>query len=209
MDTRTGGRASTRPHQETYMETESRWSQDRYTTCFKFAARAHEGQKEPGSGLPYIVHITLVSMEIMAALSTDPHADGDLAVSCALLHDTLEDTRVVYDELLHRFGREIADGVLALTQNEQVGRNAPDKLEARNLRLADSLLRIKEQPREVWMVKMADRIVNLQPPPPAWATEKIRNYRRQAMQIHEQLHPANSFLASRLETKITAYEDFC
>ena len=41
----------------------------------------------------------MVSMEVMAALDEEPKADGDLAVQCALLHDTLEDTDITYDTL--------------------------------------------------------------------------------------------------------------
>lgn len=192
---------------ESVLNTECRWSQDLYTDCFKFAAGAHEGRKEPISGLPYVVHISLVSMEVMAALPLDPSIDGDLAVSCALLHDTLEDTDVVYEDLLDQFGKGTADGVLALTPGKSIG-TGYDRLNAKNMRLKDSLKRIVKQPKEIWMVKMADRIVNLQPPPREWEKDEIKNYQKQAIGIYAHLRSASPLLAARLESKIMAYEAY-
>jgi len=72
------------------------WSQDKYITAYKFAAEAHNGQLVPGTTLPYIMHVSFVAMEITAALSVEQVDKPDLAVQCALLHDTIEDTDVTY-----------------------------------------------------------------------------------------------------------------
>ena len=40
--------------------------------------------------------------------------NSDLAVQCALLHDTIEDTDVTYDGVLAEFGTDVADGVMSL-----------------------------------------------------------------------------------------------
>jgi (p)ppGpp synthase/HD superfamily hydrolase len=74
--------------------------------------------------------------------------------------------------------------------------------------MADSLARVKEQPREIGMVKLADRIVNLQPPPANWSSEKRSKYREEAIQIHEALRDSSSFLAERLLKKISEYEAY-
>jgi len=58
----------------------------------------------------------------------------------------------------------------------------------------------------VWMVKMADRIANLQPPPAHWTRDKIAAYRDEAAQIHAALRQASPLLAQRLLDKITTYE---
>ena len=73
------------------------------------------------------------------------------------------------------------------------------------LQMVDSLERIKKQPREIWMVKMADRITNLQPPPKLWKSEKISRYREEALQIHQSLKSGSDYLASRLQEKIKRY----
>ena len=68
------------------------WSQDKYIKALRNAAEAHNGQLFPGTDLPYLLHISLVSMEVMTAITTDQNKrDGDLAVQCALLHDVIED----------------------------------------------------------------------------------------------------------------------
>ena len=46
--------------------------------------------------MPDILHIGLVAMEVMATSAKEFGLDGDLAVVCALLHDTLEDTDTTY-----------------------------------------------------------------------------------------------------------------
>ena len=172
------------------------WSQDAYDRAFRFAAKAHRGQTMKDSGLPYLVHLGLVAMEVIAALETETGRDGDLAVQCALLHDTLEDTAVTEPRLRAAFGTAVARGVSALTKNDQLAK--PD-------RIPDTLRRIRRQPREVWMVKLADRIVNLAPPPRGWTPAKIAAYREDARRIHEALAWASPCLADRLRRKIEAY----
>lgn len=120
----------------------------------------------PGSDLPYVKHIGNVAIEIMSAISRgSPVEDPDLAIQCALLHDSIEDTPTTYDEIRKRFGPDVADGVSALSRNP----NLPTKSE----QMKDSLVRIKSRTREIWMVKMADRITNHQPPPGHWTAEKF------------------------------------
>jgi (p)ppGpp synthase/HD superfamily hydrolase len=174
----------------------SSWSQDNYITAFQFAAEAHQGQKIPGSELPYITHISLVTMEVIAALQAEDGVDGNLAVQCALLHDTIEDTAVTFEIVRQEFGEAVAQGVQALTKNASL-----PKPEA----MADSLRRIQEQPKAVWMVKLADRITNLLPPPHYWTKEKIAFYQQEARQIHTALGGASPFLAARLAAKIEDY----
>jgi len=56
------------------------------------------------------------------------------------------------------------------------------------------------------MVKMCDRITNLQPPPKHWSNKKIINYHQEAILIREKLGKANQYLAQRLHNKITQYQ---
>lgn len=172
------------------------WSQDRYIKAYRFAAEAHQGQLLPDSTLPYLVHLTLVAMEVIAALAVETVHNGDLAVQCALLHDVIEDTSLTPDVLLKTFGPAVASGVLALSKDPAL---PPER------RLQDSLRRIREQPKEIWMVKMADRITNLAPPPPSWSDAKIRQYREEARLIHETLGEGSRLLADRLQGRLARY----
>ncbi|NNJ13191.1 bifunctional (p)ppGpp synthetase/guanosine-3',5'-bis(diphosphate) 3'-pyrophosphohydrolase [Chloroflexales bacterium ZM16-3] len=172
------------------------WSQERYLAAYHFAARAHQGQIYTGTDLPYIMHLSFVSMEVIAALREEPGRDGDLAVQCALLHDVIEDTPLGYAEVAAAFGQSVANGVLALTKDESLPKGE---------QMADSLRRICLQPAEVWMVKLADRVTNLQPPPAHWTPAKIMRYRDEAEQIYAALAGASPALARRLREKIDGY----
>ena len=142
------------------------------------------------------MHISLVAMEVTAALAIERFRDPDLAVQCALLHDTLEDTATTYAQLASAFGPRVADGARALSKDESL-----PKAE----RMADSLRRIREQPHEVWIVKLADRITNLQPPPAHWPADKRARYRDEAGEIARVLGPASPYLDRRIQDKISAY----
>ena len=74
--------------------------------------------------------------------------------------------------------------------------------------MRDSLARIRQEPREVWMVKLADRISNLMPPPAHWTKQKCAAYQEEARLILETLGEASPLLARRLGEKIEAYTQY-
>ena len=174
-------------------------TQTLYQKSIKFAAAKHAAQSQtiPGTNLPYVVHLSNVAMEVIIASFHSKHFNLDFAVQVALLHDTLEDTSTTFEELEIEFGIEIAKGVLALTKNEKLPKEEQIK---------DCLKRIKLLQPEVWAVKLADRITNLQPPPPHWDKERKINYRDEAILILSELKDGNDYLAKRLEVKIEEYE---
>ena len=139
------------------------WSQEVYAKTYRYATEAHNEQLFSGTNLPFIMHVSLVCMEVIAALGHHAGRDGNLTIQCALLHDVIEDTNITYEQIKEEFGLKVADGVMALTKNESLEKAH---------RIRDSLNRIREQPPEVWMVKLADRITNLAPPPHSWTREK-------------------------------------
>ncbi len=180
------------------------WDQDVYLLAWQFAIKAHGNQTCPaaveGERMPYAAHLGSVTMEVVAALHSNPNLDGNLAIQCALLHDTIEDTDVDYTMIEEHFGRNVASGVLALTKDK--------KLPTKKEQLLDSLERIILQPHEVWMVKLADRISNLQPPPLHWNGAKCQAYREEAQLIHDYLHASNAVLSQRLAEKIEGYKQY-
>ncbi|MEM1135910.1 MAG: HD domain-containing protein [Bacteroidota bacterium] len=176
------------------------WNQDLYQQTVRFATEAHKGQIVPGTDLPYLLHLSNVCMEVMAALFHESKGiDANLCIQCALLHDTIEDTAVTYQQLKERFSEQVAEGVAALTKN-----NALPKTES----MRDSLERINAIGREIGMVKLADRITNLQAPPVHWSVEKMKAYQSEARSIHAALKTFHKYLADRLAIKIEAYNSF-
>ena len=174
--------------------------QDIYQKSLKFAAQLHtdKNQTIPGTNLPYVVHLSNVAMEILIASEKSENFDTEFAVQLALLHDTLEDTDVTFEQIEKEFGNKVAEGVLALTKNSDL---------EKSVKMMDSLKRIKQQPKEVWAVKLADRITNLQPPPHFWTSEKIWKYKEEARIILEELRSGNEYLETRLKEKIEEYNN--
>jgi (p)ppGpp synthase/HD superfamily hydrolase len=172
-----------------------------YQEAIKFASAKHteKGQKVPGTNLPYDVHISNVAMETLIAGFNTPGFDKAFAVQVALLHDTIEDTATDFKELENKFGIDIAKAVSALSKNEALPK---DK------QMQDCLNRIKTLQNEVWSVKLADRITNLQPPPSHWDNEKKIKYHHEAQTILDALGSGNAYLSTRLSAKIKEYEAY-
>jgi (p)ppGpp synthase/HD superfamily hydrolase len=171
------------------------WDPDLFNTTLHFAAGAHEGQFVNGQNYSYVVHLVGVCMEAMRAAHIEQGTDSNLLMQCSLLHDTIEDTPVTAEILGDRFGREIAADIVALSREE--GED-----------LSGYLRRIMAREKEVWMVKLADRICNLQEPPPHWDVPKRREYLAESRAIHDALRKASPYLAARLSDKIYAYRKF-
>lgn len=166
--------------------------QDAYNTAWRLAAQAHQGQIFPGTDLPYIVHIAMVANEVLCADRHEPIPRLSVATQAALLHDTLEDTPVTVDSLRMQFGNAVTDVVQALTKTK----GTP---------LAGYLESICRQSTEAGIVKLCDRITNLQRPPQHWSKEKVAAYADEARQILEALRHTHDYLAARLDGKLQQY----
>ncbi|MBA4144521.1 MAG: bifunctional (p)ppGpp synthetase/guanosine-3',5'-bis(diphosphate) 3'-pyrophosphohydrolase [Cytophaga sp.] len=182
----------------------NKWSIDEIQNVWQLVSQLHDGQKYGGANegekIEYINHIGSVAFEVINALNHSEGMNSRLALTCALLHDSIEDTPFTFEKVKELFGEEIAQGVLALTKD--------DRMEDKQAKMADSLRRIKEQPKEVWAVKMADRIANLYAPPYYWTDDKKKAYIQEAEQILSELKEGNHYLAERLKSKIAAYHQY-
>ncbi len=186
------------------MKQQKDWSIDEIQNVWQLVSKLHDGQKYGGTNegerVEYINHIGSVVFEVLNAVRLTENMNADLAVKCAMLHDTIEDTALNYEKVNDLFGSQVASGVLALTKNETI----EDSIE----KMRDSLSRIKQQPIEVWAVKMADRICNLFEPPYYWNDDKKLKYIEEAEIILKELKDGNEYLAERLKNKIQEYYRF-
>lgn len=80
----------------------------------EFSKEAHQGKTRKGDGSPYFGHLHGAYM-IARSVSDDP-----VVLASCYLHDTIEDTSVVYEDLLREFGKEIADVVLAVSEDKSI-----------------------------------------------------------------------------------------
>jgi (p)ppGpp synthase/HD superfamily hydrolase len=163
-----------------------------------FASRKHNGQLYPGSELlPYLSHIGAVILELLPALKADSKLNSELAMCCAMLHDTVEDTDTTLIEISISFGDAVVGGVAALTKDKNLKGEAA---------MRDSLERIRRQPHEVWAVKLADRSANLQTPPDHWNQAKRLSYAQEGKLILDALGAASPYLAETLSARIQKWE---
>ena len=101
-------------------------------SAIQLAAEAHAGQQDK-AGKPYILH----PIRVMLSVST---SDEQIA---AILHDTVEDTAVTYEQLSEAgFSAEIISAVKALTKLDgesrvEAARRAVKHPIARQVKLAD------------------------------------------------------------------------
>ncbi|MDI1296740.1 MAG: bifunctional (p)ppGpp synthetase/guanosine-3',5'-bis(diphosphate) 3'-pyrophosphohydrolase [bacterium] len=119
--------------------------------AYVFSVQKHGSQKR-ASGDPYFSH----PIEV-AGILTDFYLD-DQTIVTALLHDTIEDTLVTYEEIEAAFGKDVArmvDGVTKLSKIEAMSEN---ERAAENLR--KFLLAMSDDIR-VLLVKLADRLHNM------------------------------------------------
>ena len=175
-------------------------TQDLYQKALKYAGEMHANQKVPGTNANYLLHISNVAMEVIFAHKFKSDFDLDYAVQLAILHDIIEDTHISQNELTSEFGKKVAEGVMALTKNDSL----PTKTE----QIIDSLHRINLMVKEVGIVKLADRITNLQEPPVNWDLKKRQNYLEDAKVISKMLQGKNEYLNKRLEEKIKDYNKY-
>lgn len=97
--------------------------QKNYYKALDLATKAHDGQVDK-AGKPYIQHVISVSERIWDKLYNPsfrtPEEEKFPWTLCtiALLHDTLEDSKISIDDLNALFDEEIVEAVIALTRKE-------------------------------------------------------------------------------------------
>lgn len=119
------------------------------TKAYEFAALKHVKQKRR-NGEDYIIHPIGVA-ELLVQFKKSRNINNLLAV--AYLHDTLEDTKTTYYELVENFGYEIASMVMEVTTNEDM-KNAIGK---------EKYLAYKLKHMTSWAlaIKLCDRLHNI------------------------------------------------
>ncbi|HEV2126091.1 MAG TPA: HD domain-containing protein, partial [Chloroflexota bacterium] len=123
----------------------------RLGAAFDLAHRAHHGMMRR-SGDPYISHPVAVT-EILAELRLD--ADALLA---GLLHDTVEDTEVTFEQIESEFGASVRRIVEGETKISKLAVRVYEDEQAENLR--QMLLAMVSDVRII-IVKLADRLHNM------------------------------------------------
>jgi (p)ppGpp synthase/HD superfamily hydrolase len=159
----------------------------RLTHAYRFAAQAHVDEKRKGErGEPYINH--LVEVADMVARATDG-SDVDLVVA-ALLHDTVEDTKVTAEDLSREFGARVASLVAEVTDDKSLPQAERKRLQVEHA---------PHLSRDAQIIKLADKTSNVRDiiasPPIGWSAERRADYVDWARQVVDICRPASPMLA--------------
>lgn len=117
------------------------------------AIRWHGDQLRP-TGVPYLEHL----LEALEVLVRGAGVEDPDVLAATLLHDTVEDTVATVAEIEERFGPVVAELVDWVTKPPAVGAARTAKRAAKSAYLR----RLREAPPEVVLVKLADRVSNVQ-----------------------------------------------
>lgn len=139
------------------------FNKDLVERAYLCAKEAHEGQKRK-SGEEYIIHPVEVARILLGLGITDSSM-----ICAALLHDVVEDTTVTIDEIKEKFGPDVAELVMGVTNLGKVDFSAYSTLDEaeqakanlKNEHLRKLFLSMAEDVRVV-IIKLADRLHNMQ-----------------------------------------------
>ncbi len=128
---------------------------------YAFAARAHKGQVRKGTQIPYLTHL-ITTMNYCIQLTNDRNV-----LTAAILHDTIEDTEVTYEDIHEEFGAKVASYVDAETEDKRQELPAKDTWEVRK---RETIEHLRHASREVKMLVLSDKTAN--------AESMLREWRR-------------------------------
>lgn len=115
--------------------------------AIEFATKVHEGQFRKGTKRPYIVHPIEVG-DIVSSMTKDEEV-----ISAAVLHDTIEDCDGITEDVLSsKFTPRVA---------RIVAQESEDKSKTWMERKKATIDHMKEAPREVQMIGLADKLSNM------------------------------------------------
>lgn len=120
-------------------------------SAYELAKVNHQGQKR-NSGEDYIIHPLHVAM-ILADMNMD-----SATIIAGLLHDTIEDTSVTYEDIEKKFGKEIAELVDGVTKLKKLNYKSKAEKQAENIR---KMVLAMAKDIRVIIVKLADRLHNM------------------------------------------------
>jgi len=142
--------------------------------AYNYAKNMH-GDQARASGEPYYTHPVEV-----AAILADMHMDT-ATILTAILHDTLEDTETTFDDLKKNFSEEVATLVNGVSKLTRIESQTVEGKQAENFR---KLVLAMSEDIRVLLVKLADRLHNMQTLHHIDKPEKRRRIARETIEIY-------------------------
>ncbi|UOY92759.1 HD domain-containing protein [Ectobacillus sp. JY-23] len=120
---------------------------DRWMKAVEMATVAHMEQARKGNGVPYITHPYTVALLLTHAGCREE------VIIAGLLHDTIEDTTIRYEDIRKEFGDVVAELVLECTELDRT-----KSWEERKQQTIEKLSRIS---MDACMIACADKLHNI------------------------------------------------
>src|SRR5882724_8112204 len=152
-------------------------NEDALNRAYVFSMKAHGAQKR-ASGDPYFSHPVEVA-GILALMKLD-----SASIVTGLLHDTVEDTVATLEDIERMFGPEITRLVDGVTKLSRIELQSDQTKQAENFR---KLVLAMSEDIRVLLVKLADRLHNMQTLHYVKDEEKRRRIARETMDIYAPL----------------------
>lgn len=167
-----------------------------YAQAVAFACEVHRGQKrsEFGRVVNYVVHPLRVAEHLRHRANCN-----DVEILCAaVLHDTIEDSGVRYDEIAESFGDRVARIVAEVTNDSRLPKQQRHEAMIHHLATASTeakLIKLADRYDNVWSVSSAD---------PAKFERILRETPRLLESLRGTCQPLESAIESLLQSKTTA-----
>jgi guanosine-3',5'-bis(diphosphate) 3'-pyrophosphohydrolase len=151
-----------------------------------FAANKHRKQKRKDKDKsPYIIH----PIQVANILCSEGDVTDPIIIAAALLHDTVEDTETLPEELEREFGPEIRSIVEEVTDDKRL-----PKMERKRLQIEHAA----HKSQDAQQVKIADKISNIRDtvnfPPPDWNLARKMEYLEWSKQVISRMKGSNQAL---------------
>ena len=132
-----------------YINDES--SLDMIASAYEFAKEKHKGQFRK-SGEPYFVHLVAVGYQL-ALMQAGPQT-----ICAGILHDTIEDCGVTYEQIKEKFDQEVANMVQAVSKISSLEFKDQKEYQAANHR---KIFIAMAKDIRVILIKLVDRLHNM------------------------------------------------
>jgi hypothetical protein len=156
--------------------------------ALKLTLDAHKNQVRKGDLSPYVGHL----IDVVSILFNAGFVDDKLLTS-ALLHDVIEDTDVTLEYLENKYGSEVKNTVMSLTD---------DKNKALDVRRKEQLNKTKAALSNVQLIKLADAISNAKYIPILWSMERANDSMNHLVKLAKACSKESEKLAETLTNTV-------
>lgn len=165
-----------------------------YLKALEFAAKRHKNQRRKDrKRTPYINHPISVCYE----LAETGQVRDPAILKAAVLHDTLEDTPTEQEEIKEKFGIEVLNLVLELTDNKELPKKVRKALQIKHASVRSDAAK---------QIKLADKICNISDivgnPPIDWNRRRKIEYLDWAEQVVNEMRGVNEKLENKFDEMI-------